>query len=116
VEHHVKVFGHAPEAVAGDRGMASTSNDRQLTKLGVQAVSLPRAGPLDDARKALEQEPVFQELKKWRAGIEGLISLMKRIFGWARCLFKGTLGAEAWVGWSVLTHNLRRYGRAVGRS
>lgn len=116
VEHHMAVFGQAPEGFAGDRGMASTRNDRQLTELGVQTVSLPRAGPIDDQRKAVEQQSAFQELKKWRSGIEGLISLMKRVFGWARCLFKGTPGAEAWVDWSVLTHNLRRYGRTAGRS
>jgi IS5 family transposase len=116
VEHHVAVFRQAPQGFAGDRGMASTNNDRQLARLGVQTVSLPRAGPLDDQRVAVEQEPAFQELKKWRAGIEGLISLMKRVFGWARCLFKGTPGAEAWVDWSVLAHNLRRYGRSIGRS
>jgi IS5 family transposase len=115
VAHHLAVFGQAPEGFAGDRGMASTNNDRQLAKLGVKTVSLPRAGPLDDQRKAVEQEPAFQDLKSWRAGIEGLISLMKRIFGWARCLFKGTPGAEAWVDWSVLTYNLRRYGRTASR-
>ncbi len=115
VEHHIAVFGHAPEGLAGDRGMASASNDRRLAELGVETVSLPRAGPLDDRRQAVEHEPVFRELKGWRAGIEGLISLMKRIFGWARCLFKGTPGAEAWTDWSILAYNLRRYGRTVGR-
>lgn len=116
VEHHVAVFGHAPEGFAGDRGMASANNDRQLPKLGVQTVSLPRAGPIDDQRKVVEREPAFQDLKRWRAGIEGLISLMKRVFGWARCLFKGTVATEAWVDWSVLAHNLRRYGRSTERS
>lgn len=111
VEHHIAVFGQAPEGVAGDRGMASASNDRRLAELGVKVISLPRAGPIKESRKVIEQEPAFQELKKWRAGVEGLISLMKRVFGWSRCLFKRTVGAQAWVDWSVITHNLRRYGQ-----
>lgn len=115
VEHHIAVFGHAPDGLAGDRGMASAGNDRRLAQLGVKMVSLPRAGPVDEQRKVVEQEQVFRELKNWRAGIEGLISVMKRIFGWARCLFKGTPGAEAWVDWSVLAYNLRRYGRGTSR-
>ncbi|HEY8694829.1 MAG TPA: transposase, partial [Chloroflexota bacterium] len=86
-------------------------NDRKLAKLGVRDICLPQPGPLSDARKALEKEPTFAELKKWRAGVEALISLMKRVFGWDRCLFEGTAGAEAWVDWSVLSHNLRLYGR-----
>ena len=62
-----------------------------------------------------ESEPTFEELKKWRAGVEALISLMKRVFGWDRCLFEGTPGAEAWMDWSVLAYNLRLYGRKVPR-
>ena len=111
VEHHRAVFGQAPEQLTADRGMGCPSNDRKLAKLGVRDICLPQPGPLSDARKALEKEPTFAELKKWRAGVEALISLMKRVFGWDRCLFEGTAGAEAWVDWSVLSHNLRLYGR-----
>jgi IS5 family transposase len=111
VEHHRAVFGQVPEQLTADRGMGCPSNDRKLAKLGVKDICLPQPGPLSDARKALEREPTFAELKKWRAGVEALISLMKRVFGWDRCLFEGTAGAEAWVDWSVLSHNLRLYGR-----
>ncbi|MDE3074674.1 MAG: transposase, partial [Chloroflexota bacterium] len=112
VERHIEVFGEPPKQLAGDRGMGCPTNDRKLTKLGVEDICLPRPGPLTQARKAVEQEPTFWELKKWRAGIEALISVMKRVLGWDRCLFAGTSGAEAWTDWSVLTYNLRRYGRA----
>jgi len=111
VEHHRAVFGQVPEQLTADRGMGCPSNDRKLAKLGVKDICLPQPGPLSDARKALEREPTFAELKKWRAGVEALISLMKRVFGWDRCLFHDTPGAEAWVDWSVLAYNLRLYGR-----
>ena len=111
VEHHRAVFGQVPEQLTADRGMGCPSNDRKLAKLGVRDICLPQPGPLSDARKALEKEPTFAELKKWRAGVEALISLMKRVFGWDRCLFHDTPGAEAWVDWSVLAYNLRLYGR-----
>ena len=115
VEHHRAVFGQAPEQLTADRGMGCPSNDRKLAKLGVRDICLPQPGPLSDARKALEKEPTFAELKKWRAGVEALISLMKRVFGWDRCLFHDTPGAEAWMDWSVLSHNLRLYGRKAPR-
>jgi len=111
VEHHRAVFGQVPEQLTADRGMGCPSNDRKLAKLGVKDICLPQPGPLSDARKALEREPTFAELKKWRAGVEALISLLKRVFGWDRCLFHDTPGAEAWVDWSVLAYNLRLYGR-----
>ena len=115
VEHHRAVFGQVPEQVTADRGMGCPSNDRKLAKLGVRDICLPQPGPLSDARKALESEPTFAELKKWRAGVEALISLMKRVFGWDRCLFHDTPGAEAWMDWSVLAYNLRLYGRKAPR-
>jgi IS5 family transposase len=111
VEHHLKVFGRVPEQLTADRGMGCPSNDRKLAKLGVKDICLPQPGPLSEARKGVEREPTFEELKKWRAGVEALISLMKRVFGWDRCLFHDTPGAEAWLDWSVLAYNLRLYGR-----
>lgn len=115
VEHHRQVFGRVPEQVAADRGMGCPTNDRKLAKLGVKDICLPQPGPLSDARKAVESQPTFEELKKWRAGVEALISLMKRVFGWDRCLFHDTPGAEAWMDWSVLAYNLRLYGRKAPR-
>ena len=112
VEQHIERFGAPPSQVAGDRGMGKSANDRKLTKLGVELVCLAQPGPLSEARQAVEREPAFVAMKNWRAGVEALISLMKRVYGWDRCRFKETVGTEAWVDWSVLTYNLRRFGRA----
>jgi transposase, IS5 family len=112
VEHHIAVFGGPPLQLAADRGMGCPTNDRKMAKLGVKDICLPQSGPLTEARKAVENDPTFVDLKNWRSGIEALISIMKRVLGWDRCRLVGTAGAEAWVDWSVLTYNLRRYGRA----
>ena len=50
---------------------------------------------------------------RWRAGIEGRISVLKRRFGLARCRYHGEEGVERWVGWGLLAHNLRQIGRSV---
>jgi hypothetical protein len=39
-------------------------------------------------------------------GVEGRISYLKRTFGFQRCLCRGKLGFERWVGWGVIAHNL----------
>jgi IS5 family transposase len=43
---------------------------------------------------------------KWRTGIEGRISTLKRGYGWDRTRIDGTDGAKIWTGHGVLAHNL----------
>jgi IS5 family transposase len=43
---------------------------------------------------------------KWRTGVEGRISTLKRGYGWDRTRIDGTEGARTWVGYGVLAHNL----------
>jgi len=50
---------------------------------------------------------------RWRAGIEGRISVLKRRFGLDRCGYHGEAGMERWVGWGLLAHNLRQISRSV---
>jgi hypothetical protein len=38
--------------------------------------------------------------------VEGRTSYLKRTFGFQRCLCRGKLGFERWVGWGVIAHNL----------
>ena len=45
-------------------------------------------------------------LQRFRAGIEGSISVLKRTFGLLRCLFKGFEHFAASVGLSIFCHNL----------
>jgi transposase, IS5 family len=43
---------------------------------------------------------------KWRTGVEGRISTLKRGYGWDRTRIDGTEGARTWVGYGVFAHNL----------
>jgi IS5 family transposase len=71
-------------------------------------VALPRPGPLSPERRRYEHRPAFRRAYRWRAGVEGRISLLKRRFGLARCRYHGEAGMERWVGLGILAHNLRR--------
>ena len=55
----------------------------------------------------------FRRAYRWRAGIEGRISVLKRRIGLDRCRYHGDAGMERWVGWSLLAHNLRQISRSV---
>jgi IS5 family transposase len=52
-------------------------------------------------------------LKKWRAGIEAVISNLKRGFGIGRCNWKGLKHYRQKVYWSVIGYNIRVMTAAV---
>jgi IS5 family transposase len=49
---------------------------------------------------------VYKRLRDFRAGIEGMISFLKRAFGLDRCTWRGVVSFESYVQASVLTANL----------
>lgn len=67
---------------------------------------LPKAGNKSEKRKEHERQRWFKRARKFRAGIEGRISVMKRREYLGRCRDKGEEGFGRWVGWGVLTANL----------
>jgi IS5 family transposase len=111
LDHHVAVFEHPPNLLAGDRGTYSAENERYARKLGVKQVVLPKPGAKSKARQAYERQAWFRRGKRWRAGIEGRISGLKRGQGLERCRYHGEAGMERWVGWGVIAHDLRAIAR-----
>ncbi len=107
--HHVRTFGAPPELYAGDRGFHSPANVQTLTEAGVRTVCLPqRGGTKAPARAAVEQSPAFKRGQRFRAGIEGRISVLFRGRGMKRCRLEGRDRFEVFVGLAVLANNLLR--------
>ena len=67
---------------------------------------MPKNGPLSKERQRHEKQRWFKRGFRFRAGIEGRISVMKRREYLGRCRDKGEEGFRRWVGWGVLTANL----------
>lgn len=114
LDHHVAVFGKPPGLVTADRGVYSSDNETYALAQGVKHVAIPKPGAKSEERKAHEQQGWFRRAYAWRSGSEGRISLLKRCFGLARCLYHGDAGMERWVGWGVIAHDLRVIVRATG--
>ena len=74
---------------------------------------LPKPGAKSKARLAHERQRWFRRGRRWRAGIEGRISGLKRGQGLERCRYHGDAGMERWVGWGVIAHDLRVIARKV---
>ena len=113
LDHHHVQFGHPPHTTAADRAFSTAANERYASQAGVDCVALPHVGKCSAQRRAWEQRPAFRRAARFRAGIEGRISVLKRAFGLRRCRYHGLAGMERWVGWGVLAHNLRQISRSV---
>lgn len=112
VRHHRAVFGHPPRLLTGDRGTHEAKLEAQAQAMGVQQVVVPRSGPMTAAQRARERERGWRRRYRWRAGVEGRISSLRRDYGLRRCLDHGEDGMERRVGWGILASNLWHIGRA----
>ena len=107
LEHHQHLFGKAPELYAGDRGFYSADTSQKCEAAQIQTICLPYRGPQKtEERRALEKNPAFKKGQRFRAGIEGRISVLFRARGMKRCPLEGRARFEVFVGAAVLANNL----------
>ena len=109
LKRHKETFGHAPELYGSDRGFFSEMNVKSCKRNGVKVVCIPqRGGKKAPARATYEKSPDFKKGQRFRAGIEGRISVLFRGRGMKRCLAEGRERFALWVGAAVLANNLMR--------
>jgi len=109
LDRHQQTFGNPPDLYATDRGFFSVENVQSCEKAGVTQVSIPQRGGHKTAEQdALERSKAFKQGQRFRAGIEGRISVLFRGRGMKRCSFKGRQHFELLVGAAVLANNLLR--------
>jgi IS5 family transposase len=107
LECHKKAFGRVPELYSADRGFFSERNLTLCQHSGVKVVCIPQSGgKRAPARQACEKTPAFKQGQRFRAGIEGRISVLFRGRGMKRCLAEGSERFELLVGAAVLANNL----------
>ncbi len=105
----METFQHVPEDYAADRGFYSVQNVQTCKDAGVSQVCIPqRGGQRTAEQEELERSRVFKKGQRFRAGIEGRISVLFRGRGMKRCLLKGRERFEILVGAAVLANNLMR--------
>lgn len=111
VRAHQERFGHMPDLVTADRGCHAAGAEEILREMGVRRVAVPAQGPITPERRRHEHQRWFRAARRFRAGIEGRISVAKRR-GWlGRCRDHGKDGFDRWIGWGVLVANLVTIGR-----
>jgi len=90
LEHHGRRFGKPPRVVAADRGVYSPHNERECQERGIDRVCLPKPGKKSEQRQEHERQGWFRRGMRYRAGVEGRISVMKRRDTWASAAIKGS--------------------------
>ena len=107
LKRHKETFGFAPDWYSSDRGFFSDDNIKACQEAAVKLVCIPqRGGKRTSKREAFEKSPEFKKGQRFRAGIEGRISVLFRGRGMKRCLAEGRERFEVLVGTAVLANNL----------
>jgi hypothetical protein len=107
LKRHKVAFGRAPELHGSDRGFFSAQNVASCAHDGVKVVCIPqRGGKKTPEREAYEKSADFREGQRFRAGIEGCISVLFHGRGMKRCLAKGNERFALRISAAVLANNL----------
>ena len=106
LERHRDLFGAYPEQLTADKGYYQSME--QIDRLGeiVDVVAISKKGKRTEEQTRRETEPAFRHAQRFRAGVEGTISFLKRVLGLCRCYSKGWTHYVATVGATVFAHNL----------
>jgi IS5 family transposase len=105
LERHKALYGRPPHQATADGGFASKHNLDSAKTLGVQDMVFAKKRDLK-VEDMVTQTWLFKKLRDFRAGIEGIISFLKRVFGLGRCTWKGKASFASYVGASIVSANL----------
>jgi len=90
---------------ATDGGYASLTNVKKGLQEGLKNIVFTKI--VGSLKSVAENEEIANMLKKWRAGMEAVISNLKRGFDLRRVDWKGEAMFHAKVFWSVIAYNIR---------
>jgi IS5 family transposase len=103
---HQRLFGGGPDVLATDKGFYKNMGQIENLEENIETVSICKKGRRTSEQQARERTEAFIAGQRFRAGCEGSISVLKRVFKLGLCLFKGFKNYAASVGCAVFCHNL----------
>ena len=106
MESHKKLFGHYPDELAGDKGYYENMAAIDRLQKKVPMVSIAKKGRRTPEETEREHDLLFRIAQRFRAGVEGTISFLKRMLRLARCFNKGWEHFVSTVGQTIFAHNL----------
>ncbi len=111
IERQKEIYGRYPLKAAFDGGFTSKDNLKTVKDLGVKDVCFAKRRGLEVVDMCRSQW-VYKRLRNFRAGVESVISWIKRSLGFDRCNWKGFKAFGSYVWLSVVSANLRTLARS----
>lgn len=102
---HRSLFGIDPVCLAADKGYFDQATVGALESR-IETVSIAKKGKCTLAQIEREHDPLFRHAQRFRAGVEGTISFLKRVLGLSRCYTQGWAHFQSTIGASIFAHNL----------
>ncbi len=112
MERHREHYGALPKQAAFDGGFAARPTFDKLKTEGIKELVFTKGRGIPRNEMASSSH-VYDALRRFRAGVEGIIGYLKENFGFARCLRKGFDGFRAFAWGSVLSGNFFTFARAI---
>jgi IS5 family transposase len=105
IEKLIQDYGITPKSGVTGGGYGSLKNQEYAKEKSITNIVFNKvAGSL---KNISENKRIETKLKKWRSGIEAVISNLKRGFNICRCVWKGFEHYRQKVFWSVIAYNFR---------
>jgi IS5 family transposase len=105
IERLIDLYGRPPRQACFDGGFSSKANLSAIRERGVTDIAFSK-GPGLAVSDMVRSSWIYRQLKKFRAGVEGTISFLKRCFGLRRCTWHTFESFQAYVLASVVSANL----------
>lgn len=106
LKSHKELFGDYPDTLAADKGYYESMAAVERLERKIAVVSIGKKGRRTQEETAREHDALFRLAQRFRAGVEGTISFLKRMLRLARCFNKGWEHFVSTVGQTIFAHNL----------
>jgi IS5 family transposase len=106
LHEHKKTFGAYPEQFTADKNYYGGPEHLKKWEKRIGVYAVGKKGRRNEEETEREHGFLFKLLQKFRAGCEGSISVLKRVFGLYRCLFRSFKSFASSIGSTVFCHNL----------
>ena len=110
LDRHIARTGAPPRQTAADGGYASRANLATAKHRGVADVAFHKKCGIAVA-DMVKSPGAYRRLRNFRAGIEAVVSWLKRAYGGGRCTWRGLEHFKAYVWSAVVAHNLVLFAR-----
>ena len=111
IEKIVSDYGSVPRDSATDGGYASKANADYAQSIGITNIVFNKI--VGSLKNIVSSKSIETRLKKWRSGMEAVISNFKRGYNIRRCNWKGEAHFAQKVLWSAIAYNVRVMTAAV---